>query len=111
MKLPREGYPVLIVGGAGVPGWVFPGVNIIDYGGLNDYVIARNPCRTNKIRKMAHSREPPQGYIQCFRPNIRITHDSKKVELLQRKKPLTAEDIVECEKNWAERIKGARDTL
>jgi arabinofuranosyltransferase len=108
-KLTREGYPVMMVYGAGVPGWVFPEVNIIDYWGLNDYVIARNPCRTDKIRRMAHSREPPDGYIQCFRPNIRLALD-KKVLVLQRHTPLTAEDIVECEKNWADRIKGAHHT-
>ena len=110
MELPREGYPVLMVYGAGVPGWVFPKVNIIDYWGLNDYVIARNPCRADRIRRMAHSREPPEGYIQCFRPNIRLARD-RRVVVSKRHRPLTAEDIVECERNWAERVKGARDTL
>ena len=53
---------------------------------------------------MAHSREPPAGYVECFMPNVRLVAP-KKIVILKRRRPLTAEDIVECEKEWAEKVK------
>jgi arabinofuranosyltransferase len=67
-----EGRPVLVERSVGVPGWVLPGVAIIDLLGLNDAVVARTPVdRPNLARSMAHDRLPPPGYVECFRPNVR----------------------------------------
>ncbi len=69
----------------GVLGWVFKEVAIIDKLGLNDRVIARNvKGPVKKIRKMAHERQSPPGYIECFKPNITIKRRiSSKGEILK----------------------------
>jgi hypothetical protein len=46
---------VLAQGMVGVPGWVLPGVAIIDIYGLNDRVIARNPRDSDGERRMGHT--------------------------------------------------------
>lgn len=97
--LSHKDYPVMVDKAVGVPGWVLPQIHIIDYWGLNDYVISRNPVDVHKIRYIAHSRKPPDGYVECFSPNVRVLK-GKKVEITKREKELTAEDIRECERVW-----------
>lgn len=70
-------YPTFVVGAVGVISWQMPTVNIIDWLGLNDYVVARNPTDPNYGRYMAHNRFPPQGYIACFEPNFKAIADNK----------------------------------
>lgn len=60
---------ILVLGTVGVAGWRLPEVAIIDRYGLNDRVVARTLAR-KPARTMAHNREPPAGYIGCFRPNL-----------------------------------------
>jgi arabinofuranosyltransferase len=103
MSLSHDNYPTLLVLAAGVPGWVLPRINIIDYWGLNDYVIARNP-NPQQIRSMAHERVPPRGYIECLSPNSKVL-SSNQVKILKRPRELTAKDISACEKSWAEKVK------
>lgn len=103
LLLPGDNFPVHATYCVGVPGWVLPKVNIIDIGGLNDYVTARTPVDKNNFRHMAHDRFPPEGYVECFSPNV-IIH-SRQAVVLPRKETLTAASIIECEKKWAEKIK------
>ena len=56
----------------GVVGWVFPNAHVIDPLGLNDYVVARSPLAVGAPRAMAHDRRPPPGYLDAFRPGLRI---------------------------------------
>ena len=103
MLLPCEGHPVHFTYSAGYPAWVLPKVAVIDYWGLNDYVIARNRGDSPGMRMMAHERKPPIGYIECFRPNVGLTPNGE-IEIKVRDVPLTEDDIIACEENWAERI-------
>jgi len=59
---------------------------------------------------MAHDRKPPKGHVESFMPNVRVVN-VKRVEFGKRDKPLTAEDIIESEKKWAEKIKKAKGPL
>jgi arabinofuranosyltransferase len=98
MTLPAAGYPVTPATSVGVIAWVLPRVNIIDTMGLNDYVVARNPDLRLPIQ-MAHDRKPPDGYVECFSPNMSFTH--KHAAVKQRATELTAERIVQCEQEFA----------
>ncbi|MHC4739151.1 MAG: hypothetical protein ACYS9Y_09640 [Planctomycetota bacterium] len=110
LSLPSDGFPTSVQFGVGVSGWALPRINIIDIGGLNDYVTARNPCEAERVRKMAHDKRPPEGYVECFVPNVRLS-GRKRIEFGKRDKPLTAEDIIESEKKWAKKIKKAKGPL
>jgi arabinofuranosyltransferase len=79
----------------GVPAWVLPEVAIIDLFGLSDYVIARSPLTPGKTRRMAHDRKPPEGYVECFRPNMRLVDN--KLRYGVRAQPLTDDEIRACE--------------
>lgn len=98
MALPATGYPVTPATSVGVISWVLPRVNIIDTMGLNDYVVARNPDLRLPIQ-MAHDRKPPNGYVECFSPNMSFTH--KHAAVKQRPVELTAEKIGQCEQEFA----------
>jgi arabinofuranosyltransferase len=82
----------------GLPGWTLPNVAIIDGFGLNDYIVARAPPRTD-LRVMAHSRRPPPGYVECFSPNARLIEGKPRgtVEVRPRAQPLTDAGIRACE--------------
>ncbi len=69
--------PVVVAGPVGVPAWVLPTTNIIDWYGLNDSVIARNPVDPARFRRMAHDRYPPAGYVPCFQPNLKLVAANK----------------------------------
>jgi len=64
-----EGNPVFATGPVGLPAWSMPHVHIIDTLGLNDYVIARSAPTEERL--MAHSRTPPEGYVESFQPNVK----------------------------------------
>ncbi len=95
----EEHRAVTVTRTVGVPGWVLPEVAILDLFGLNDAVIARNP-ELREPRWMAHARQPPPGYLECFRPNLRLRH-GRPLELAPRRVPLTDDEIRACEeRRW-----------
>ena len=51
-----------IVGDAGVAPYFVQDLKFIDFWGLTDATIARNPV-TRRRRKLAHERQPPAGYL------------------------------------------------
>lgn len=113
LPAPDSKNPVFVQASVGYAGWVMPTVHVIDYRGLNDYVIARTPIdparrrdETNPLglRQMAHERRPPPGYVECFDRNIRVRN--REIEYRQRDTPLTDEDIRRCEREWAARVRG-----
>ncbi len=118
--IPRDGLPVLAVGNVGVPAWMFPNVNILDLGGLNDRVIARTPARRDRLRRMAHDRHPPAGYVESFRPNFDFEGtmyppDGKRVlmrvgryTMVERRIALTEGEVRTQESYWRERIETIR---
>ena len=93
------GNPVLAGLAVGVPGWVLPHVHVLDGWGLNDYVIARSPRIPTPERQMAHDREPPTGYAECFRPNLFLARPGE-LRHLERERPLTDAEIRACEERW-----------
>jgi arabinofuranosyltransferase len=100
------GYPIMAAGGgAGSLAWVLPRMNIIDLYGLNDYVIARNPVAASQDRMMAHDRQAPDGYLECFAPNAQLM-PGRRVDIKGRPEPLTAAHIRSCEALWWDRAKG-----
>jgi arabinofuranosyltransferase len=66
-----DAYPILAGKAVGVLAWVLPHINILDEHGLNDYTIARHST-LSPGGLMAHERQPPAGYIECFAPNVVI---------------------------------------
>ena len=91
-----NGHPVFTIQTIGVPGWVMPEVAIVDFHGLTDRVVAHNPVgEPPAMRLLAHERHPPEGYIECFEPNVVV--DSFGVIVVPRKTPLTDERIRDCE--------------
>ncbi len=88
-----EKNPVIAVPSAGIIGWVFSRVIIIDTVGLNDYVTARMPLREGQERMMAHDRSPPLGYVESFAPNMALTADGSVLRKYPRLNPLTDEKI------------------
>jgi arabinofuranosyltransferase len=98
MLLSGDQFPVLAYGSVGVVGWTLPRVNVIDELGLNDYVIARNP-ELSDTGLIAHERQAPPGYTECFSPNVTLGH--KQVVIQQRPVEMTRETIVECERHYS----------
>jgi len=98
LEVSSDGFPSVARGGVGIPGWVMPNVFIIDRFGLNDRVIAHNPA-TKPHRHMAHDRLPPEGYLECFEPNVTSRRGQLTIE--RRSREMTAERIEECERrDW-----------
>jgi arabinofuranosyltransferase len=95
--------PVLVFPAVGYAAWALPRINILDTHGLNDYVVARTPVDPAAKRAMAHDRQPPPGYLDCFSPNVRV-QPSRKVEVIPRAKALTEADVRNCEEAWAARV-------
>lgn len=93
-KITSDGYPVIVAGTVGLTAWSLPNVNVIDYFGLNDYVIARNRVKFEEI-PLAHERIPPVGYLGCLKPNVEIA--DRGIKIIEREEPLTAEQIIACE--------------
>jgi arabinofuranosyltransferase len=97
-------FPVHTAAAVGVAGWTLPTAIVIDKLGLNDAVAARSPTKHEGQwhRKMAHERYAPDGYLECFDPNLRVRKG--KVTVRKREVPLTADRIVACETEWLERV-------
>jgi hypothetical protein len=51
-------------------------------------------------RYMAHDRKTPEGYLECFDPNVTIK--DRKVTIRERVIPMTEARIVECERTFLE---------
>jgi arabinofuranosyltransferase len=116
MQIKPDGYPVLAIGAVGYVGWALPRVNIIDILGLNDYVIARSG--KGPLNMMAHDRAAPDGYVECFLPNIEINPLAEwpalvgsasrevawKVRIANEPRELAAAQICECERKYTERL-------
>jgi arabinofuranosyltransferase len=100
-QISGEGHPVMAYHTIGVPGWVLPHVAILDWFGLNDAVIAHSkPKFANaEERQMAHDRGPPEGYFECFRPNVFVA-ESGQLGVRKRARDLTAEEIRACEERF-----------
>jgi len=104
-RLSRNGFPVTKAGGVGYVAWIVPYVAVIDMKGLNDYVVARMPVDEDARRQMAHDRNPPQGYVESYRPNVAKAAGSRpQLVVVPRTEPLTSEDIVAREQYWREWI-------
>ena len=59
------GDAVLAMKTVGIPPYYLPDATIIDTLGLTDATVARNPVRhPNHLRRIAHDRGPPPGYIE-----------------------------------------------
>jgi arabinofuranosyltransferase len=101
-----ETRPVYAVGSVGIVSWRFPHLAVIDVLGLNDYVTARHPRQRYPDRHMAHDREPPPGYVECFRPNV--IGDLSKIRIYERRRPLTDEQILGCERRFRNALRGGR---
>jgi arabinofuranosyltransferase len=97
-RVPSEYGRLLAVKTVGVPGWVFPHVAILDELGLNDRVIAHSTPAHSDHRLMAHDRKAPEGYIECFEPNITV--NKGRIHLMEEVPPLTHERIRYCESRF-----------
>jgi arabinofuranosyltransferase len=92
-----RGRPAITDESVGVLGWVLPHVAVIDELGLNDHVIAHTPLAAEgSNRLMAHEREPPAGYLECFLPNVELRGGHQVAEM-PRPVALTDERIRACE--------------
>ena len=61
--IPRDA--VMAIYGIGIMPYYVPDVTIIDIFGLTDATVARNPVTPpNHVRRIAHDRSPPSGYLQ-----------------------------------------------
>ena len=70
-NLPEDAVTVQAV--LGIRGYYMPDMRIVDYHGLADKTIARNPVlHSNDERRMAHDRVPPYGYLERRGVNMRI---------------------------------------
>ena len=64
---------VMVTRGAGILPYYLLNVKFIDWYGLNDKTIARNPVTLpNSERRLAHDREPPLGYLEQRGVNFEI---------------------------------------
>jgi arabinofuranosyltransferase len=96
--------PIIARPCVGVVAWSMPNVAVIDVLGLNDRIVARTPVeRKKRKRAMAHDRRPPEGYVDCFRPNVTARRGRARIE--PRDEPLSDAEIRECEAidRWLER--------
>ena len=89
--------PIAAARSVGVVGWRFHEAAIIDELGLNDPVIARGPLRhaDGSIRRMAHERRPPEGYLACFRENL--TRDGRGLLVDPSVPPMSDAEIRSCQ--------------
>ena len=56
---------LMVSGGIGIHFYYLPDLKVIDFRGLTDATVARNPVEApNHERQMAHDRQPPVGYLE-----------------------------------------------
>jgi arabinofuranosyltransferase len=91
--------PVMAAQSVGIFAWSLPHVAILDLFGLSDRVIAHSPPLAGKERLMAHDRQPPPGYLECFRPNVWFV-PGRGIRFVNRETALTDADIVACEERF-----------
>ncbi len=89
--------PVFTAISIGAAGWMMPDVAVVDLCGLVDAVESHNPD-LRPGQRMAHQRQPPKGYVECFAPDVMFVGDHLGRE--RRSVPLTAADVTECERVW-----------
>lgn len=106
-KLPAADFPVHAFQAVGVASWTLPHVNVIDLLGLNDWVIARTPVDATRLRGMAHERRAPDGYADCFEPNVFLATGGG-VRITARPQALSASEIEACERTWMARVRASR---
>jgi arabinofuranosyltransferase len=101
----EPGHPVKAGRTIGMVSWVLPEVAIIDKLGLNDRVVARQGRTQDDERRMGHDRAPPDGYVSCFRPNVRFGGRPRKneravgpIRIRRRDSRLTEQEIRECQR-------------
>ena len=102
-RISWESRAVFAESSVGVLGWVLPNVAIVDTVGLNDHVVARLPRPPHRPegRQMAHDREAPRAYIDCFLPNVTVRLKERRAYVYPRE--LTDERIHACEsRDWLE---------
>ena len=104
MALSGSGYPVLAAEAVGMVSWVLPKIFVLDTFGLNDYVGARN-ADIRKNGQMAHERQLPAGYAECFDPNVIM--NGKQVTIRERSSALTSEKITDCEQRYASLVRNS----
>jgi arabinofuranosyltransferase len=104
-EISGEGWPVFPCWNVGVPGWVLPEIVVIDLLGLNDAVIAHTPVEIDENRHMAHSRRPPEAYVDGFRPNVTVR--ARRAQVEPRDRPLSRTEIEEHERRWREGLTDA----
>ena len=64
---------LMVGGGIGIRFYYLPDMKVIDFSGLTDATVARNPVeRPNHQRVMAHDRRPPVGYVEQRGVNFTI---------------------------------------
>ena len=67
-NMDREVIPgdaLTVAGALGIRFYYLPDLKVIDFHGLTDATVARNPVeRPNRERHMAHDRRPPVGYLE-----------------------------------------------
>ncbi len=98
-SLDPDNIPVFSAISIGIAGWTLPTVAVIDPCGLVDAVVARNP-NLRPGDRMAHQRQPPEGYVECFQPDVGFAGD--RLMRQPRASSLTAEDVTRCEGQfWA----------
>jgi arabinofuranosyltransferase len=97
--------PIFETDGVGVPGWNFPDVAILDDYGLNDRVIARAPIPPERqaLPMIAHNHVPPEGYVECLRPNVTVVE--RQLVITPRATPLTEESVRDCESRFGAGLK------
>jgi len=98
-----EENPVVVSVSVGMVGWVFPNAHVIDPLGLNDAVVARSPVASDGLRAMAHERRPPPGYLDAFRPELRIGADFQLMKT-ERGAPLRDDEIREIERRYRDAL-------
>ena len=78
-KIPEDA--VAVFHSIGIAGYHLPDMRIVDYHGLADKTIARNPVmRSNDERRMAHDRVPPHGYLARRGVNMRVSPAARNEE-------------------------------
>jgi arabinofuranosyltransferase len=91
-------HAVIAAASVGMLGWLLPEVAVIDMLGLNDWVVARHPVPDNGFRAMAHERQSPLGYVECYKPDVAMDYAGGRVlHWSPRASPLTDPEIVACE--------------
>jgi arabinofuranosyltransferase len=72
--------PIVLEGSVGVLSWVLPAVPILDYFGLNNYVVAHSGYRSPQYM-IAHTTSPPDGYLASLAPLFTVVRRPGRVGL------------------------------